>query len=180
MQLIDQGISGVYEVQLSFISDARGHFARTFCTQAFAQAGLNTDWAQMNMSRTIGRGTLRGMHFQRAPAAECKLIRATEGEVFDVAVDLRQGSATFGQYRAVILSAEKANAIYIPVGCAHGFQTLTETATLHYSHSAAYAPQHEGGVSAVDPDVGIDWPLAVETMSDRDAKLPKLRDVLPL
>jgi dTDP-4-dehydrorhamnose 3,5-epimerase len=180
VKLVAQPIAGLYEVCLSPRTDERGAFARTFCAEVFADAGLNTHWAQMNMSRTIGRGTLRGMHFQRPPASETKLIRATEGEVFDVAVDLRHGSPTFGIAQAITLSAEAGNAYYIPEGCAHGFQTLTETATLHYCHSAPYSPNFEGGVLATDPDLKIDWPLPIALMSERDQQLPNLSDVIPL
>lgn len=179
MKLVEQSIAGLYEVQLSLRQDARGAFARTFCAEIFANAGLCAQWVQMNMSRTIGRGTVRGMHFQRDPMAEAKLIRATEGEVWDVAVDLRAGSPTFGRWQAITLSGAAGNAIYIPQGCAHGFQSLTETATLHYCHSAPYAPDHEGGVRATDPALGIDWPLPIALMSERDQTLPLLQDVTP-
>lgn len=180
MKLLPLDIAGLFEIRLTLREDARGAFARTFCAEIFGEAGLNTDWVQMNMSRSIGRGTVRGMHFQRAPMAEAKLIRATDGEVFDVAVDLRAGSPTFGQWRAVTLSARTGNAIYIPEGCAHGFQTLTETATLHYCHSAPYAPDLEGGVRATDPALGIDWPLPISLMSERDLSLPELQELTPL
>lgn len=180
MKLVTQHIAGLFEVRLALRADARGAFARTFCADIFANAGLHSDWAQMNMSHTIGRGTLRGLHFQRAPAAEAKLIRVTEGEVFDIALDLRADSPTFGLSQAITLSAEAGNAIYIPEGCAHGFQTLTDTVTLHYCHSTPYMPDLEGGVLATDPDLKIDWPLPIALMSERDQQLPNLRDVTPL
>ena len=180
MKFVGQNIQGLYEVQLTTRADARGAFARTFCAEIFAEAGLQSHWNQMNMSRTNGRGTLRGLHFQRSPVAEAKLIRATEGEVFDLALDLRSDSSTFGLFQVFTLSAKVGNAIYIPEGCAHGFQTLTETATLHYCHSVPYAPDLEGGVLATDPDLKIDWPLPITLMSERDQQLPKLRDVTPL
>lgn len=180
MKIVAQHIAGLYEIRLSLRTDARGAFARTFCAEIFANAGLQSSWAQMNMSRTIGLGTLRGLHFQSAPAAEAKLIRVTEGKVFDLALDLRGDSPTFGLSQAITLSAEAGNAIYIPEGCAHGFQTLTETATLHYCHSAPYMPGLEGGVLATDPDLEIDWPLPIALMSERDQQLPNLRDVTPL
>lgn len=180
MRLIPQNIAGLFEVQLTLHADARGAFARTYCTDVFGEAGLSTHWDQMNMSRTIGRGTLRGLHFQRAPMSEAKLVRATEGSVYDLALDLRRDSTTFGQHQAITLSAKEGNAFYIPEGCAHGFQSLTETATLHYCHSAAYAPGAEGGVLATDPDLGIDWPLNIALMSARDKELPKLQAIAPL
>ena len=180
MKFIPQDIAGLFEIELTLHSDPRGAFARTFCAETFAKEGLNTSWAQMNMSQTNSRGAVRGLHFQRAPMAEVKLIRATEGAVFDVAVDLREGSPSFGKATAVTLSAEKGNAFYIPAGFAHGFQTLTDTATLHYCHSAPYAPEHEGGINPGDPSVGIAWPLPIGVMSQRDKDLPKLQDISPL
>jgi dTDP-4-dehydrorhamnose 3,5-epimerase len=180
MKLLAQPIAGMVEVQLSFISDARGAFVRTYCEDVFQEAGLVTNWVQMNLSRSIGIGTVRGLHFQRAPQCEAKLIRATEGEVFDVALDLRENSPTYGQVHGVILSAARANAVYIPQGCAHGFQTLSESATLHYCHSHRYAPDLEGGVLATDADLDIHWPLPISQMSDRDRDLPPFREVTPL
>lgn len=180
MKLIPQKIDGLFEVQLTLHSDARGAFARTFCADIFAQNGLKTTWSQMNMSQTNSRGAVRGLHFQRAPKAEAKLIRATEGSVFDVAVDLRAGSASFGHWVGITLSAEVGNAVYIPEGVAHGFQTLTDAATLHYCHSEPYAPDLEGGVTPLDPSLNIDWPLPVGVMSERDQNLSNLQDIAPL
>lgn len=170
-------IAGAYEIALDRLTDDRGYFARTFCEREFDDHGLNTHWAQMNMSHTVHAGNLRGMHFQRAPAGEVKLIRCTQGRVWDVIVDLRAGSETFGSYQAVELSAGSGNAVYLPEGCAHGFQTLTEGCTLHYCHSHAYAPAQEGGVSPLDPDLAIAWPLPIAHMSERDRSLPLLKDV---
>ena len=173
-------LNGAYEVQLEPRGDARGFFARTFCHHEFGALGLNTNWTQMNMSRTQNAGTLRGLHFQHAPHAEIKLVRCLRGRAYDVIVDLRAGSGTFGQHFGLELDARTGNAIYIPQGFAHGFQTLTPETELQYMHSADYAPDHEGGVNLMDPELAIAWPRPPGTLSDRDVSLPFLRDIKPL
>lgn len=167
-------LPGAVEVSLERREDPRGFFARIFCEAEFKQAGLNTAWVQMNMSHSVAKGTLRGLHFQREPASEVKLVRCIRGAVWDVIVDLRAGSDSYGQYCAVTLEASTGNAIYIPKGFAHGFQTLTAEAELMYFHSAAYAPDHEGGINPFDPGLGIDWPLPAANVSDRDRELPAI------
>lgn len=173
-------LDGAYEVLLEPRGDARGFFSRIYCDDEFAAVGLNTRWVQMNISLTRGAGSLRGLHFQRGDAAEVKLVRCLKGRVHDVIVDLREGSGNFGQHVAVVLDAETRNAIYIPKGFAHGFQTLEDEAELQYFHSVAYSPAHEGGVNLMDPDLAIDWPLPAAQLSPRDQKLPPLSDVDPL
>lgn len=173
-------IAGCHEITPAFRGDARGRFARIFCEDEFAAQGLNTRWSQMNCSLTSDAGTVRGMHFQRAPMAEVKVVRCTRGAVWDVAVDLRAGSPTFGRWEAVGLSAKTGAMIYIPVGVAHGFQALTDMAELTYLHSAPYSPEYEGGVAPTDPALGIDWPLAPRNLSPRDSALPALSEVVPL
>ena len=173
-------ISGAFEVLPEPRADARGLFARIFCEEEFAAQGLNTHWAQMNVSVTAGAGTLRGLHFQRAPHAEVKLVRAVRGRVHDVIVDLRSGSATYGAHVSAVLDAELRNALYVPAGFAHGFQTLTDEVEMIYAHSTAYAPGSEGGVQALDPALGIDWPLPLAQRSTRDEALPPLSEVAPL
>ena len=176
----DLAIPGAFEVLPETRGDARGSFERIFCADEFGARGLATTWVQMNLSVTRGAGTLRGMHFQRPPHAEVKLIRAIRGRVHDVIVDLRAGSPTFGRHVAVVLDADLRNAVYVPAGFAHGFQSLTDDAEMIYAHSAAYAPGAEGGVQALDPALGIDWPLPVAQRSPRDEGLPGLREVQPL
>lgn len=176
MNLTPLAIPGAYAITLTKRGDARGHFARTFCTEIFAQHGLATAWAQMNLSRTAATGAVRGMHFQRGEHAEAKLIRCTNGRAFDVLVDLRANSETYGTWAAVTLDADTQNAVYIPEGCAHGFQTLAPDTELHYCHSRAYAPTAEGGISPTDPDLAIDWPLPIALLSERDIALPALKD----
>lgn len=180
MIFTELSIPGVYTIAVEPRQDARGTFARVFCADEFGALGLNTHWAQMNVSVTQETGTLRGMHFQRPPHSEVKVVRATRGEVHDVIVDLRAGSPTFGRHLAVRLSATQRNAIYIPQGVAHGFQTLTDDSELFYMHSTPYTPGAEGGVQALDPALGINWPLPVTLRSPRDETLPPLSEIAPL
>ncbi|MCA0872107.1 dTDP-4-dehydrorhamnose 3,5-epimerase [Seohaeicola saemankumensis] len=173
-------LQGAYEIRLERREDDRGFFARTYCDAEFAGHGLNTTWVQMNVSMSRDAGTLRGLHFQRGPAAEVKLIRCLRGRAFDVIVDLRDGSESYGAFFSLVLDQDALNAIYVPKGFAHGFQTLTADTELQYLHSTAYAPGHEGGINPLDPDLTIDWPLPVAVMSDRDRNLPALRECAPL
>ena len=179
MIFTELNIKGAFEVTLERRGDARGFFARTYCTQEFENHGLNTFWAQMNVSYSQTRGTLRGMHFQRVPALEVKMVRCISGRVLDVFVDIRRGSKTFGQHCAVTLDADHKNAVYIPAGCAHGFQTLNDDVELEYCHSHPYAPKFEGGINPQDPMLGIKWPLPVSVISTRDTALPQLSDCDP-
>lgn len=173
-------LPGAFEIEIAPHEDARGLFARIFCEKEFSARGLTTRWVQMNVSLSRAAGTLRGMHFQRPPAAEVKLVRCLRGRALDVIVDLRRDSPGFGRHCALTLDPERRNAIYIPEGFAHGFQTLAPDTELMYFHSAAYAPEHEGGVNALDPALGIDWPLAPVNLSARDRALPPLnRTELP-
>jgi dTDP-4-dehydrorhamnose 3,5-epimerase len=169
--------SDVIEISLERLGDERGFFARSFCIDEFHEQGLITNWQQMNSSFTSKKGSLRGLHFQRAPNQEAKLIRAIRGTVFDVAVDLRKNSPNFGTAVSIILSSETGNSVYIPEGFAHGFQTLNEDVEMLYCHSARYAPELEGGVNPLDPAIAISWPLPISSISDRDHSLPKLRNV---
>jgi dTDP-4-dehydrorhamnose 3,5-epimerase len=173
-------LAGAFEVTLERHADSRGFFARFFCADAFSGHGLNTSWVQMNLSFSVEKGTLRGLHFQRPPMGEAKLVRCLRGLVLDVIVDLRAGSSTFGQHCTVELSEKTRNSIYVPVGFAHGFQTLTGGCELQYLHSVAYAPEAEGGVAPFDADLAIDWPLPAVQVSDRDLALPALKELAPL
>lgn len=166
MQFVPTSIAGAFEVRHDVRGDERGRFKRQYCEQEFAAAGLATRWVQVNHSITLGKGTVRGMHFQRPPSAEAKLVSCPVGRAFDVAVDLRHGSDTFLQWAAVEI--DEATSFYIPEGCAHGFQALTDELHLIYQHSAAYVPDAEGGVRYDDPAIGIAWPLSFGTVSDRD------------
>ena len=165
MDIISTSIPGAFEIRHDVRSDGRGRFRRQYCEREFAAAGLNTRGVQVNHSVTLGRGSVRGMHFQHPPAAEAKLVSCPVGRAFDVVVDLRSGSSSFLQWVAVEL--DETSSLYLPEGCAHGFQTLTDEVHLIYQHSAYYAPETEGGVRFDDPAIGIEWPLPIGTMSDR-------------
>jgi dTDP-4-dehydrorhamnose 3,5-epimerase len=167
MEFIPTAIGGAFQVRHDVRSDERGRFKRQYCEREFAAAGLNTQWVQVNHSVTLGAGTVRGMHFQRPPAAEAKLVTCPVGRAFDVAVDLRRGSATFLKWAAVEID-ERAS-FYIPEGCAHGFQALTDEVHLIYMHSDFYVAEAEGGVRFDDPAFGIAWPLPAGTISERDS-----------
>ena len=140
MKFIPLSLSGAYEVQLEPRSDERGFFARMYCGDENAAHGLNTNCAQINMSHSVEAGTLRGMHFQRSPHREVKLVRCLRGSVFDIIVDLRSDSDTFGKHLTIELSGDLRNAIYVPEGFAHGFQTLKSNSELQYFHSSPYTP----------------------------------------
>lgn len=166
MEFAPTRIAGAFTVRHDVRADNRGRFKRQYCEREFAEAGLNTRWVQVNHSVTHGVGSIRGMHFQRPPAAEAKLVSCPVGRAFDVAVDLRRGSDTFLKWAAVEI--DEATSFYLPEGCAHGFQALTDEVQLIYMHSAFYAPEAEGGVRFDDPAIGITWPLPPANLSDRD------------
>jgi dTDP-4-dehydrorhamnose 3,5-epimerase len=172
MKFIPTAVSGAFIVETDDRSDERGMFARTFCSDTFAAQGLASVYPQCNVSQNCKRGTLRGMHFQADPKAEAKLVRATRGRVFDVAVDLRPGSQSHCKWAAVELDAAKHNAFYIPAGCAHGFLTLEDDCELFYQMSEVYVPELAKGVRFDDPAFSIAWPFAPDIISERDAALP--------
>lgn len=172
-------LAGCFRILPEAHRDSRGLFARFFCPREFAMHGLAGRWEQGNLSLSHVRGTLRGMHFQNGAPPEAKLIRCVAGAAFDVLVDLRAGSTSFGQWCSVEISAENRAMVYCAAGCAHGFQTLSPDTELNYLHSAPYAPAQESGVNHADPEIAIRWPLPVAVLSDRDAALPALKDVVP-
>ena len=167
-------IDGLWEVETAPHADARGSLTRLYCATTFDEVAPGLRFVQVNHSITNHRGSLRGMHFQRAPALESKLVRCLRGRVFDVTVDLRAGSKTFARWHAVELSESNQRQVLIPPGCAHGFQTLTDDCELLYQHSARYTSAVEGGVAHDDPRVGIRWPLPVMELSARDRSLPRV------
>lgn len=172
-------IAGVFELVGQAFSDHRGTFLNAFRVQepAFAQAWGNRPIAQVNLSSTKGVGVLRGLHLQSPPHGEAKLVRCLRGRVWDVAVDLRPGSSTWGQWHAVELSPGAANALLIPEGCAHGFQVLEPGSELLYLHSGAWVPEAETGVRFDDPQLSILWPLTPQGLSERDLDLPLLESL---
>jgi len=163
-------LPGLALVERQPIADQRGYLERMFCADTFAALGVAKPIVQINRTLTRAEGTVRGMHFQRAPHAETKVISCLRGAVFDVAVDLRPGSPTFLRWHGETLSEDNHRTLMIPEGFAHGFQTLTADCELLYFHTAPHAPQSEGGVSPTDPRIAIAWPLPVRELSERDAK----------
>ena len=167
-------IDGLWEIETAPHADARGSLTRLYCATTFDEVAPGLRFVQVNHSITARRGTVRGLHFQRAPALEAKLVRCLRGSVFDVTLDLRAGSKTFAAWHAVELSASNQRQVLIPPGCAHGFQTLTDDCELLYQHSARHTPDCEGGVAHDDPRLCIAWPLPVAELSARDRAWPHL------
>ena len=159
--------------------DSRGFFSEVYNRRAFAEAGVTLDFVQDNQSLSREVGTLRGLHFQAPPFAQAKLVRVLSGAIYDVAVDIRVGSPTYGRWVAAELSAENFRQLLIPVGFLHGFVTLTPDTAVFYKVTAPYSAAHDGGVAWDDPDIGIDWPpqAAKPCLSAKDAQLPRLRDL---
>jgi dTDP-4-dehydrorhamnose 3,5-epimerase len=172
MKFIPLAITGAFLIEPELKTDCRGFFARVFCEQEFAAQGLETKFVQMNNSKSLRAGTLRGMHYQLAPAAEVKLVRCIGGEIFDVILDLRPGSATFGQSFGASLSAENRIMMYVPRGVAHGFVSLADNSEIFYNVSHAYTQERERGVRFNDPGFKIEWPRQPTEMSDKDRSWP--------
>ena len=165
-------IPGVWQIEPERHVDQRGFFARTWCEREFADHGLPTHFVQCNVSYNEQRGTLRGMHYQAAPHGEGKLIRCTRGAIYDVALDVRPDSPTFSHWFAVELDEHTRDMLYIPPGVAHGFQALTDAAEVFYQMTEFHHPESARGIRWNDPAFGIEWPLPVTEMSDKDRRLP--------
>lgn len=165
-------LQGAYLIEPVVREDNRGWFFRSYASEAFGIAGLNTAWLQMNHSYTKTAGSIRGMHFQFSPHTEIKTVRCIAGAVYDVIVDIRFGSPTFLQWFGTELTAINKKILYIPQGFAHGFQTLTDNCELAYQHSANYQPGFEGGLHYSDKALAINWPQPVTLISERDATHP--------
>jgi dTDP-4-dehydrorhamnose 3,5-epimerase len=174
MQFVTLPLAGAFRIDLERIVDNRGFFARTFCAEEFRAHGLVTQFVQHSLSFNARKGTLRGLHYQADPYAETKLLRCTAGAVFDVLVDLRRSSSTFGRWHAETLTADNHVMIYVPAGCAHGFQTLEDGSELYYEIAPAYVPSAARGVAFNDPALGIAWPLPDPIVSVADQTRPLL------
>ncbi|WRQ48174.1 dTDP-4-dehydrorhamnose 3,5-epimerase [Rhodobacterales bacterium FZCC0083] len=159
-------------------SDHRGFFSETYSRSKYSELGIDVEFVQDNHSLSREAGTLRGLHFQEPPHAQAKLVRCGLGAIFDVAVDIRRGSPTYGQWKGYELTAENGNQLYVPVGFAHGFVTLEPDSEIVYKCSDYYAPETEGAVLWNDPDIGIDWPTKADPiLSDKDAVAPLLSEL---
>jgi dTDP-4-dehydrorhamnose 3,5-epimerase len=169
-------LPGLLLIEPAVFSDQRGFFLETYKYSEFAGQGIGEHFVQANQSRS-SRGTLRGLHFQKPPEAQAKLIRALDGEIYDVVVDIRRGSPTFGKWQGVHLSAENNRMLYAPAGFAHGFCVISEVADIAYMTSAEYAPALEGGIAWDDADLKIVWPVDDPQLSTRDRGWPRLREI---
>lgn len=179
MKIIETEIPDVKVMVLKKFGDERGFFSETYNKTEFKEAGIDTVFVQDNQSLSRDAGVVRGLHFQRPPFVQAKLVRVTRGAIFDVVVDLRRDSPTFKRHVHRVISAAEWNQIYVPVGFAHGFCTLEPETEVIYKVSARYAPDHEEGILWNDPDLGIPWPLgaADAVVSDKDKGQPALRDI---
>lgn len=167
-------LAGAYVIDLQKIEDERGFFARSWCVHEFAEHDLDTRLVQCNISFNKAQGTVRGMHYQAPPFAETKLVRCTQGAIYDVIIDLRPTSPTFLQWLGVVLSAENRALLYVPQGFAHGFQTLVDNTEVFYQMSEFYAPEAAHGLRWDDPNVKVQWPLPITVMSLKDQSYPDL------
>ena len=176
-------LSGLQVIDRKPIGDARGWFERFFCVDEFAALGLQKSIVQMNRTLTQKKGAVRGMHFQRNPHLETKIVSCLRGAVWDVALDLRAGSPTYLKWHAEVLSADNHRAYFIPDGFAHGFQALTDDCELLYLHTERFAPGVADGLNPADPALSIDWPLGIDThteLSESDRKRPLLSSMTPI
>ena len=172
MQFHPTMLCDVWIVHLEPARDSRGFFARTFCVGEFAAHGLETSYSQHSISFSVSKGTVRGMHYQREPHSEVKLVRCVKGAIWDVVIDIRPGSPTYRKWQSFELSNMNAHQLYIPKGFAHGFQTLSNDVEVNYLISEPYAPQSANGIRYDDPAFGINWPLAVTEISEKDLHWP--------
>lgn len=169
MKFTETPLAGAYVLELEPRQDERGFFARAFCQNELGAHGLPSDIRQANLSYNVGKGTLRGMHYQKPPHAEDKMVRCIEGAIYDVIIDLRPGSPTLHQWFGVELSAENRKMLYVPKGFAHGYQALTDGAEVLYLVTEFYTPSHEAAIRWDDPRFGIRWPLPDPILSPKDA-----------
>lgn len=174
-RVLETKLDGVVLLEPEVHGDARGFMVETFSRDAWADCGIDVEFVQHNHSRSV-EGTLRGIHFQTEPG-QAKLVRCPRGRIFDVAVDLRCDSPTFGQWEGHVLDDEAHRQLYVPVGFSHGFAVLSEVADVAYLLSSLYDPATESGIAWDDPDVGVEWPVAEPLLSERDKAAPHLREI---
>jgi dTDP-4-dehydrorhamnose 3,5-epimerase len=172
MTFVETKLRGVVEIHLDLKVDERGFFARSWCQKEYESRGLNPKLVQCNVSYNARKGTLRGIHYQKAPYREAKLVRCTRGAIYDVAVDLRPDSPTFKEWVAAVLTAENRHMLYVPEGCGHGFLTLEDGSEVFYQMSEFYMADCGRGVRWNDPAFGIAWPAEVRAISERDRTYP--------
>jgi dTDP-4-dehydrorhamnose 3,5-epimerase len=176
VNFIPADLSGVILIEPDVHRDPRGFFVESYSSEAFAKGGIGVSFVQDNHSLSVVKGVLRGMHFQLPPHGQSKLLRATRGAIYDVVVDLRTASPTFGKWRGFELSDDNFRMLFVPAGFAHGFCTLRENTEVQYKVDRLYAPASDGGIRWNDPDVAIVWPISEPILSPKDAALPFLKD----
>jgi len=177
MKFQETKIKGLYIIEPELKVDERGYFARIFCKKEFAKIGLKFEIVQINRSSNLKKGTLRGMHFQKPPKAEDKIVQCLKGAIYDVAIDLRKDSKTFGRWIAVELTEENRKMFFIPKGFAHGFQSLRDNSEILYFMSEFYFPEHESGVRWNDPFFNIVWPIKNPILSEKDKNWPLMKQI---
>ncbi len=177
MKALSTELEGVLIIEPRVFGDHRGFFLETYQQRRYRNSGVEAHFVQDNLSFSVRR-TLRGLHYQ-FPNEQAKLVQVLDGEIYDVAVDIRYGSPTFGRYVGVVLSSQNHRQLYIPKGFAHGFCVLSDTALFAYKCDDYYAPEHEGGICWNDPQISIDWPLKDPILSDRDGRFPSLSQIYP-
>ena len=175
MNVFPTDLDGVIMLEPDVFGDHRGFFLESYHKQRYSEVGIKETFVQDNLSFSTSN-TLRGLHYQH-PQGQAKLVQVLEGEIYDVAVDIRYGSPSFGRWTGALLSSENRRQFFIPKGYAHGFCVLSDTALFHYKCSGYYAPQHEGGICWDDPGLGIDWPVNSPTLSERDLNFQRLGDI---
>ena len=173
-------LKGAYTIDLDKREDDRGFFARYWCKNEFEELGLDTNIVQINNSLSPQKGSLRGLHYQRPPKAETKIVRCIRGSIWDVIVDIREGSSTYGKWYSTELNDNNRTMMYVPQGFAHGFQTMVDNVELLYLHSEFYSKEDEGGLLYNDKEIAIDWPIPVSEISERDKLHPILNELEPI
>jgi dTDP-4-dehydrorhamnose 3,5-epimerase len=176
MKFTDTGFAGLFVVELDLNRDERGYFARTFCSESFTGQGLQSTYPQCGTAYNARSGTVRGMHFQKPPHGEVKLVRCTRGAIHDVVIDLRPASATYLKCYHVELGQEDGRELYVPDGFAHGYQTLQDASEVHYMLSTCYVPDAASGLRWDDPAFSLTWPLPITVISERDRNWPLLQE----
>ncbi|CAG7659168.1 dTDP-4-dehydrorhamnose 3,5-epimerase [Paenibacillus allorhizosphaerae] len=176
MRTVETPFAGVYIIEPQVHGDQRGFFMESYNNRTFQQLGFNHTFVQDNHSLSIEAGTIRGLHYQNSPMAQTKLVRVIAGAIYDVVVDLRKTSSTFGQWMSVILSESNKRQLLVPVGFAHGFCTITSNTQVIYKVDELYSPQLDRGILWNDPELNIDWPTSIPILSDKDNMHPLLKD----
>ena len=180
MRIEKKKLEGVFEIQLEPREDGRGFFMRVYDDEVFKKHGIHINWVQENHSLSVDKGIIRGMHFQFPPHSETKLVRTVAGKIYDVFIDLRKGSPTFGQWDSIILSADNKKMIYIPRGFAHGFCTLSKNCEVIYKVDNYYTPDSEGTIKWNDSGLGIDWPIDNPILSEKDSNASSFEDFVKI